>query len=185
MTLTVRDALLAHRRASGLTDDGNLHKRVDWLYVGPVPLPIPNPAWRKRVVVYHDVSHLLTGYGTDLSGELDEGCFECGAGIGFFTPAWMFNLQALMGAMVLRPRKGLQAFLRGRAAKSVYRCDIEALLEVPLDEARADMLETPNETPDFGDSVALLANLMVGTVLSFAPVAAVAAGIGAAWWALA
>lgn len=189
MTLTLGDALVAHRRQAGISDDGNRHKSLDWIHFGPLPLPIPNPQWRKRVVDYHDVSHLLSGYGTDWRGELDEGAFECGAGLGFFTPAWIFNLQGLLGGLILRPKEALRAFRRGRAAQSVYRLDLEALKAEPFDQVRARLVQEPRDRLDAGDTAALIANVIVGlslTAVQALVVAAPLAAVGAAlWWLLA
>src|SRR5690606_11263295 len=53
-------------------------------------LRLPNPPSRQRVIALHDLHHLLTGYGTDLTGEGEIGAWELRAGCN--TPfLWLIN----------------------------------------------------------------------------------------------
>lgn len=165
MTVTVREAIQQHRAKNGFAADGGVSLAYDWIEFGPFNFPIPNPGWRKRVIIYHDASHLLSGYGTDWQGEFDEGAYECGAGMGFLTPAWSFNLVSLVGAMVMRPRAGLAAFRRGRASKSVYATDLDALLERPFDEVQREMVAPEPKPMELADWGALALNLAGGLTI--------------------
>jgi hypothetical protein len=48
----------------------------------PVVLVLPNIPPRRRAVQVHDLNHVLTGYGTDWTGELRISGHELGMGCG-------------------------------------------------------------------------------------------------------
>ena len=126
---SVSEALARHYREHGLPADGGA--RDDWFKVriGPVVLPLPNPPARKKAVLFHDVNHLLTGYNTVFSdGEMVIAGYELGTGCGRYLVAWLINLWMLAFGLVACPRRMFRAFLRGRAAESVYHWEDRATL---------------------------------------------------------
>jgi ubiquinone biosynthesis protein COQ4 len=103
---------------------------------------------RDRVRNAHDLIHTLTGYGIDMNGE---------AGVAAFTLAqtrnkgWgmlvLINLgTALSAGRVDGARVAWKAYRRGRRARFVPGvADWERLLQLPIDEARAELGITPLE----------------------------------------
>jgi hypothetical protein len=99
---------------------------------------IPNPAARKRNIRYHDLHHVLTGFGTDLAGEGEVAAWQFRAGL----PASLF-LRALitsgllLGALVA-PRRVLAAWRAGRGCRSLFKQlpPYEELLEKTVGELR-------------------------------------------------
>lgn len=117
--------------------------------LGPLTLPFPNTAARKRVVWLHDLQHLATGYGTDWPGEVEEAAFELAAGCGHHPAAWALNFGVFAVGQAIAPRRAWHAYVRGRHAQSLYRLEGEftpALLDERVGELRARMgLDGPAE----------------------------------------
>ena len=67
---TLAEALPRYFRAAGLPEDGGHASRWVWFRLAGISLCFPNFGARRRVVRYHDLHHLLTGYRTDWTGEL-------------------------------------------------------------------------------------------------------------------
>jgi len=82
---------------------------------------LPNIAARKAAVRVHDLSHVLTGYGTTWLGEFQISAFEIGMGCRGYWAAWVLNAGGLAGGVVRAPAKMLRAFARGRrTSRSLY-----------------------------------------------------------------
>jgi hypothetical protein len=56
----------AFRTANGVPETATA---FEWIRLGPLPIPIPNPPSRRRAIRIHDLHHLVTGFSTDLAGE--------------------------------------------------------------------------------------------------------------------
>lgn len=87
------------------------------------------------VLALHDAHHLLTGYGTDLRGEVEIAAWELASGgCGSHWLMWMDRLGVIFGALLV-PRAALAAFRRGRRMRNLYRLEPSAALDLELDEA--------------------------------------------------
>lgn len=149
--------------------------------LGPLPMPFPNTAARRRAVVYHDLHHIVTGYRTDFLGELEIGAWEIGAGCKGFVVPWQLNLAGLYTGAFLIPRRTFHAFVRGRRTASLYGRDVDALLDRTVGEVTGELLSNEPVTPRASDyalfalafaagglaSLASLALLLVGAPLFF------------------
>ena len=84
-TLSVRDARDAYLAENGFTieDYDADHTPVN---VWGVWFKFPNPPSRKLALRYHDLHHIMTGYGTDLTGEIESSASELRRGIRGFGP---------------------------------------------------------------------------------------------------
>lgn len=137
--LPVSEALLAHYAAHDLPSDGGQSAAWFRVRIGPISIWLPNPPARRRAVFFHDVNHVLTGYDTAFSkGEMEIGAFEIGSGCGPFLAAWFLNAVMMTFGLVVRPRSVYRAFVRGRAAESIYRLNStrEALLARTVTELK-------------------------------------------------
>jgi len=106
--------------------------------LGPVPMPFPNTPARIRAVRHHDLHHILTGFDTDIVGEFEISAWEIAAGCKDFVAAWVLNLGGLAAGGLLRcPGRTFRAFLRGRRERTTYGEELEAMLDLPVHEARA------------------------------------------------
>lgn len=112
--------------------------------IGPIPFAYPNTKGRKRLVLAHDLHHLLAGYGTDLIGEAELGAWELGTGLrdrsavryairvfGFMLPRFSGRLRT--------------AFVRGRHCRNLlgHRLDDAALSRTVADLRRELGLDRP------------------------------------------
>ena len=76
---------------------------------------VPNTARHRWAIMWHDLHHVATGYGTDLVGEAEVSAWECRGGLrplGLYTGAIVLGL-ALLG-LVVAPRRTVAAFRAGR-----------------------------------------------------------------------
>lgn len=143
MTLAKYDPELSMRKARDLyfevngfgADGGYGDAWVDFK-LGPLPCPFPNTAGRIKAVKVHDLHHILTEYDTNLTGELEIGAWELGAGCKDFLAAWFLNLGAMGLGLLIAPVRTFRAFVRGRHTDSLYGKDLEAMLESSVAEMR-------------------------------------------------
>lgn len=111
------------------------NRRLEWIKVGPIPVPIPNPPARQRALRIHDLHHLVTGYQTDLAGEFEISAWECSAGLANEPLAWIFCPSGTLGGMLRYPKRTVAAFARGRAARTLFGQDPAATDALTLSEA--------------------------------------------------
>ena len=125
-----------------------LQKQVEakWDAEEGVPRLDPARAWfRDRVILSHDLFHVLTGYGTDDIGEATLLAFTLGQvpgrGQALLTIGAGFEVARALGRPWLR--YDLRAWRRGRRAVCLAGVPWEALLPLPLDEVRLRLRITP------------------------------------------
>ena len=176
---TVAEALARHYAEHGLPSDGGESERWFHMRIGPLVLPLPNPPARRRVVLYHDVNHILTGYNTVFSeGEMAIAGYELGSGCGPFWIAWLINLGAFALGLVVCPQPMFKAFLRGRRAASVYRCEDTTLLREMAVTDLSTILGIVHDTPEarISDRLTFLMwSLVAGTFVAIPVLAGFAA----------
>ena len=100
--------------------------------------------------MWHDLHHVLTGYGTDLIGEIEVAAWECRGGLrplGLYT-GWIVLSFALTGLMVA-PRRTLAAWRAGPAQGSLFHesCSYESALAREVGELREE-LHLPRAGPE-------------------------------------
>jgi len=121
--MNVADARLDYFRANGFGDDGGYSKKIDWIALGPLRVPIPNIPARVYALRFHDLHHVLTGYQTDLRGEFEISAWELAAGCRDAWFAWLINMGGLVAGLLVSPARTLAAFLRGSHSRSLYDLD--------------------------------------------------------------
>jgi ubiquinone biosynthesis protein Coq4 len=132
---TLREAAATHLAAmkdAGV--DADAQARWVRIWIGPIPFAYPNTRQRKRLVLAHDLHHLLTGYGADLVGEAELGAWELGTGVRDRS-AVRYEIRVL-GFMLPRfPSRLRAAFVRGRHCRNLvgYRLDDAALSRTVAD----------------------------------------------------
>jgi ubiquinone biosynthesis protein Coq4 len=99
-----------------------------------------------RCNAMHDLSHVVTGYGPDLAGEITGIGFQCGQ----MEPAGPLEKLGYAAAVSLpggslrhKLRVFRQAVERGRRADKLTAAPWEQLLDIPLDEVRAQLGVAP------------------------------------------
>lgn len=136
--ITLREALGQHRVENGFAPDGGLNDRWTFVRFGPIPICIWNTPARKRAAPYHDLNHVVSGYGNDAVGEAEIGAWELASGCKRYLAAWVLNWSALL--LGLRsPRRVFAAFVRGRRTRNLYDADVDRLLGTPLQAVRCEL----------------------------------------------
>jgi hypothetical protein len=162
-TITMKQARDQYFAANHFGDDGGYN--ADWVdfKLGPIPMPFPNTAARKRAVPFHDLHHILTGYQTTTTGEFEISAWEVGAGCKGHLFAWQINLGGLVAGIFSAPVRTWRAFVRGRNTDTFYKRSIEEMLAKTVQEAR-DMAKLNDEGREYKASIldALLFALAIG-----------------------
>jgi len=118
---TLGEALAERYAVEGLPPDGGASRPWFRVYLGPLTLHLPNPPARKQAVLFHDATHVLTGYDTVFSrGEMEISGYEIASGCGRYWIAWLINLDMFALGLLVRPRSLFHAFVRGSRAASLY-----------------------------------------------------------------
>lgn len=134
--MLVKDALAQYFAINGFTTESYTAPTVE-IPMGPVTIPLPNTAGRKKVVKLHDLHHVATGYGTDLTGEAEIGAWELRAGcVGL--AAYVYNGMAVAMGLLISPIRTTQAFRDARGATTLYRLglDYDAAMTLHVSELR-------------------------------------------------
>lgn len=164
MTTYADSPTLLDARERYLHDNGfdpDYDERWVKLKAGPFQIWFPNAPGRVRAVKLHDLHHLVTGYATTWTGEVEIAAWELASGCGRHAWAWGLNLSALPIGLVIAPRALLRAFVRGRRSRNLYRRQSgidDALLAQPVQALRAELgLEQPDAPVRISDAVAFVA----------------------------
>ena len=101
---------------------------------------IPNPPNRKIAIRYHDLHHIMTGYGTDPTGEAEISAWELRRGIGIF--GFYVQMIILSGVFVGLFHSPIRTFRAWQAGKSDQKLpaptlsDYETLMKMSVSELR-------------------------------------------------
>jgi hypothetical protein len=169
---TLREARERYFAAAGLGSGGYDQKWVP-LAMGPLRFAIPNTAGRVHAVRYHDLHHVVTGYGTDWTGEGEIGAWEVASGCRDLLAAWVLNLYAMQLALFFAPRAVWRAFVRGRHSRNLYAEPwSEALLEESVAgmQSRLGLASGPSQA-SLGDRLSFASWSAIALALATATVA--------------
>lgn len=100
-------------------------------------LRFPNTKGRKRAVPFHDLHHVLTGYGTTWIGEAEIGAWELRAGCNSFITYYLNGAGVVIG-LFLSPRRVWRAFRTAKGQHTLYLDSLpyERLLQMTVAEVR-------------------------------------------------
>ena len=180
--MLMREALQRYFEENRFGADGGYAAPFVDVKVGPVVIHMPNTEQRKRAVRFHDLHHIITGYRTDLPGELEISGWEIGGHCRGFAAAWVLNLFGMLAGLFVNPRDVFRAFVRGLRSSTLYHLEYEPLLNRSVDEVRAEMkLETGAapatlvETARFVSAIGLAVGLaLISIPLVLNPITALA-----------
>lgn len=133
-----REAYLAENEFTLAAYDDTLTKAE----VYGIPFFVPNTELHRWALILHDLHHVATGFGTDLTGEAEISGWELGAG-GLRSLGWVAGI-VIMGALmglIVAPRRTYRAWKAGREGRSLFRAgaDPERFLAMTLGELRAEL----------------------------------------------
>lgn len=145
--------------------------RLDWARAFGLPIPIVNTRARLRVLPYHDLHHLVTGYRTDEAGEAEIGAWTLGAAGGPLAGR-VYDLATLLLGVVRFPRRTTAAFYRGRGGRQLYDQPLATLLRAE-ESALRELAGTdrPAARPTLRDRAALGATLLEAAAWWLTPAA--------------
>jgi hypothetical protein len=100
-------------------------------------LKFPNTPGRKRVIPFHDLHHVLTGFATDWIGEAEIGAWELRAGCTTFE-AYFLNGSGVVIGLFLSPQRVWRAFRAAKGHRTLYRdgASYEQLLQMTVGDVR-------------------------------------------------
>jgi hypothetical protein len=180
---TLLEARTRYFERNGFGSDGGYLAKWVHVKLGVVPIAFPNVASRVRAVRYHDLHHVLTGYGTDMNGEAEIAAWELATNCGGFYAAWFLNFGSLAYGSLVCPRRVHAAFVRGRHTANLYDRDFDdTLLGRTVAQQRAelgldrDTLEHPLPA-SIGDHLAFIGTAMLSLSLPAGLLAAAVIGI--------
>lgn len=134
---TIQTALDQFFERSGFDKDAYTAK---WfaIWVGKIPIYLPNIPSRVWVARFHDIHHVLTGYPANWQGEAEIGAWELATGCRRSLVAWVLNGGAVAVGMLLWPRAVWRAFHRGRHTRTnlYHDFDYETLLPMTVGALR-------------------------------------------------
>ena len=179
----MRAARDAYYAANGFPPDGGDSSAWVDFKLGPLPMPFPNTAPRKRAVRLHDLHHVLTGYHTDIIGEFEISAWELAAGCGSYSAAWFLDLTGLAAGVAVAPRRTWRAFQRGIASRNLYNGPeySDALLDRPVSDVRAELaIDAQTARATVADKLRFAVYVAVGFALGLStlPLVPLAVGFG-------
>jgi hypothetical protein len=135
--LSVRDARAAYLAENGFTLEA-YDEPTTRAYVLGIPFAVPNTAHHRRALMLHDLHHVATGFGTNLTGEGEISAWELRGGLRSL--GWVGAL-VVIGALVgllVAPRRTLRAWRLGGRARNLFGPDAaaEEHLSLTLGELR-------------------------------------------------
>lgn len=135
--MTIRDALARMFEEFGFKDDAYTAKWFP-IYVGKIPIYLPNIPSRARIARFHDIHHVITGYPANWRGEAEIGAWELATGCRSSWVAWFLNSGAVAVGLLLYPGAVWRAFQRGRNTRSnlYFDYDYEPLLDETIKSLR-------------------------------------------------
>ncbi|MEE2959664.1 MAG: hypothetical protein VYA34_02885 [Myxococcota bacterium] len=127
---SVKDALSSYLNENGFTVeeyDADVVRVTFW----GITFPVPNPPQRKIAVRFHDLHHIMTGFGTDPTGEGEISAWELRRGVGvfgFYVRCIVF-FGAVMGCLH-SPRRTLKAWRAARSSLGLRPATMAGYLEL-------------------------------------------------------
>jgi len=163
---TLFDARRAYFEANSFGANGGYDEAWVDFKIGPIPMPFPNTAARIAAVKVHDLHHIVTGYATDLAGEMEIAGWEIGAGCGRFAAAWVLNLSGVAFGTWVWPKRVFRAFVRGRRSRSLYGRPLDELLPTTVGEVRAQTgVDRTDEPASAVDAILYAIAFCAGSVI--------------------
>ncbi len=138
--MTAQDALSSFFVAQGILPEGSAVE--DWIgdrwyRIGGIPV-LPLVGKIKHSLILHDVHHLVTGYDTSWTGELELAAWELASGgchSHFFF--WFDRLGAFAIGLFMHPRRLWRALRRGWRVRNLYPLDAYRVLKMDVEQIRA------------------------------------------------
>lgn len=132
--MKTRNKLTEYYKRSPFGMDGGVGNTIAMVYAGPYLVKVPNTQQRKKVTLYHDLHHLITGYNNSRYGEGEIGAWELGAGCMNRPFAMFFNLAGMSTGLMYSPARVYKAFLNGCKSRNLYELELDGVLDEDFSE---------------------------------------------------
>jgi hypothetical protein len=135
--MTLREARAKYFALNEFGADGGYDDAWVRVEYGWMRFYFPNTRARASVVRYHDLHHILTGYGTTMPGETEISAWEIATGCTANYAAWILNLLGFGFGLLINRHGVYRSFLRGRYSSNLYVYPFDdALLSSKVGEMR-------------------------------------------------
>lgn len=118
--MNVKEALIGFYKFNQLDIAGDFESHCVRVYIGCILAPVPNIKARMKYLKFHDLHHIMSGYGIDRIGESEISAWELGSRSCRKPIISIMNLFALSTGYILNPTKVTSAFYRGCRSKNLY-----------------------------------------------------------------
>ncbi len=118
--LTTKEALIGFYNFNRLNLKSDFSSHCVRVYIGCILAPVPNLNARKKYLKFHDLHHIMAGYGIDRIGESEISAWELGSRSCRKPIISIMNLFALSTGFILSPSRVINAFYRGCRSKNLY-----------------------------------------------------------------
>lgn len=147
--MTTREALIGFYKFNKLNLSEDFKSHCVRVYIGCILAPVPNVSARRKYLKFHDLHHIMAGYGIGRVGESEISAWELGSRSCRKPLISIMNLFALSTGFILKPRRVINAFYRGCRSKNLYYLS-ETMTDkeidgLNLDEVKKNHLEITNE----------------------------------------
>ena len=136
--MTVKEALIGFYKFNSLNLTDDFESHCVRVYIGCILAPVPTINARKKYLKFHDLHHIMSGYGIDRVGESEISAWELGSRSCRKPLISIMNLFALSTGFILKPKKVTAAFYIGCKSKNLY------YLSDSMTEADIDALQIEN-----------------------------------------
>lgn len=133
--MTTKEALLGFYKFNRLNLNEDFKSHCVRVYIGCLLAPVPNLKARKKYLKFHDLHHILTGYGIGRIGESEISSWELGSGSCRKPLISVMNLFALSTGFILKPQRVKIAFNRGCRSRNLYYLS-DSLTEPEIDNLK-------------------------------------------------
>jgi len=131
--MTTKEALLGFYQFNNLNLADDFKTHCVRVYIGCMLAPVPNVNARKKYLKFHDLHHVIAGYGIQRVGESEVSAWELGSRSCRKPLIAVMNLFALSTGFILKPQRVIQAYYRGCRSKNLYYLS-ESFSEKEIDE---------------------------------------------------
>jgi hypothetical protein len=118
--MTVKEALIGFYKFNQLNLTADFESHCVRVYIGCLLAPVPNINARKKYLKFHDLHHIMSGYGIDRVGESEISAWELGSRSCRKPLISVMNLFALSTGYILDRKKVTRAFYRGCRSRNLY-----------------------------------------------------------------
>lgn len=138
--MTTKEALIGFYKFNQLNLTADFESHCVRVYIGCLLAPVPNINARKKYLKFHDLHHIMSGYGIDRIGESEISAWELGSRSCRKPLISVMNLFALSTGYILSPSKVTRAFYRGCRSRNLYYL-ANGLNESAVDQLDVDKLQ--------------------------------------------